>query len=394
MNIQRVYIGGWFQRTTLHLSELYDFFRDGTSALALKPEKLQELKNALELSSVELKTDKLEYISLTTASKVHIKICEDGLMVLQCEYKEGDDLASDIKLLTTYYEERLSPAVSYLFSLGAPVPKELANIKTIYPYFVVIKDAVKDDVTKLLASFGEKEYFEDIEPRFELYRGDKFYVVNGKGEPAEHLERFIEEQIFLREFKGQTHRYLNLHRIIWERIDEVKERGAIRGGDIAKFRDRLEGYAKTVNLIEARIKQMGTYLHTRERVVKDDARLKNFMGLIGYRYEAMGDTLAYMTEIWNMTKNYVNSGLELFTSLQNQATQNSVKNLTVVTSMGVGATLIGLFTTASVPKFTQFGILYFVLLALIGYSADKITKWFYKRKSYKIAAVDYDKDIK
>src|SRR3989338_11297963 len=106
-------------------------------------------------------------------------------------------------------------------------------------------------------------------------------------------------------------------------------------------------------------------------------------------YETLGDTLAYVQQIWTMTKNYVNSSLDLFSSLQAQATQNSVKNLTVVTSMGVGATLIGLFTTNSIPKFTMFGVGYFVALAAIGYFANKVTIWFYKRKAYDISDVEY-----
>ena len=35
MKIQKIYIGGWFQRTTLQLSEIYDFLRDGESKLEL-----------------------------------------------------------------------------------------------------------------------------------------------------------------------------------------------------------------------------------------------------------------------------------------------------------------------------------------------------------------------
>ena len=139
---------------------------------------------------------------------------------------------------------------------------------------------------------------------------------------------------------------------------------------------------------------MGTYLHTRERIVKSDDELKGFLTLLEYRYETLGDTLAYLQQIWVMTKNYVNSALDLFSSLEAQATQNSVKNLTVVTSMGVGATLIGLFTTNSIPQFTMFGVGYFVALAAIGYFANKITTWFYKRKAYNISDIEYDKDIK
>ncbi len=394
MQIERVYIGGWFQRTTLHLSEIYDFLREGTSALDLDKAKLKELQASLVMASVELKAGALEYIDIMTEGGVTVKIYEDGLIVLDDGFDEGDELAADIKKLTDYYEQKLSPAFSYLFSLGAPVPKELANIKTVYPYFVVVKHAHKSEVIRLLNQFNEPKYFEVETEHFDIFRGDKFYVISAKKEAPISIERFIEEQIFLREFKGQLHRYLNLHRIIWERIADVKERGKIRGSEVGGFRDKIERYAKTINLIEARINQMGTYLHTRESIVKGDDRLEHFLGVIGYRYETLSDTLDYVKQIWTMTKNYVQSALDLFTDLQSKATNTSVKNLTVVTSMGVGATLIGLFTTTKAPTFTEFGVGYFLALAFIGYATNRIMGWIYSRKSYKIADVSYDVDIK
>jgi len=394
MKIKRIYVGGWFQRTTLHLSEIYDFLREGASSLELDAAKLKALQHGLDIRSVQFKVDRLERVEFTNGSGISLKVHEDGLVVLRRDYGAGEDVAADIRILTDYYEQKLSPAFSYLFSLGAPVPKELANIKTVYPYFVVVEDAARGEIAALLESFQEREYLEVTSARFDLFRGDKFYVVHAKKEGLDHIERFIEEQIFLREFKGQLHRYLNLHRIIWERIAKVKEQGSIKGGAVSGFREKVQSYGKTINLIEARINQMGTYLHTRERIVKGDADLKGFIGLLEYRYETLGDTLDYLKQIWIMTKNYVNSALDLFSTLQAQATQNSVKNLTVVTSMGVGATLIGLFTTNSIPKFTMFGVLYFVALAAIGYFANKATTWFYKRKAYDISDVEYDKDIK
>jgi hypothetical protein len=394
MQIKRVYIGGWFQRTTLHLSEIYDFLRNETTSIGLDQKKLTALQQDLAIANVELKLDKLEYIELKSTNGIELNIHEDGLMVLQRDYAANDILIEDVKTLTKYYEEKLSPAFTYLFSLGAPVPKELANIKNVYPYFVVVEDATREEVSTLLDSCGEKKYFEVTGPRFDLFRGNKFYIVHTKKEHLDHAERFIEEQIFLREFKGQLHRYLNLHRIIWERIAQVKERGKIKGSEVSGFRDKVQAYAKTINLIEARINQMGTYLHTREHIVKSDEELKSFLPLLEYRYETLGNTLAYVQQIWIMTKNYVTSALDLFSSLQAQATQNSVKNLTVVTSMGVGATLIGLFTTDSIPTFTVFGVGYFLTLALVGYSADKITTGFYKRKEYDISDTEYNKDIK
>ena len=394
MKIKRIYIGGWFQRTTLHLSEIYDFLREGYSSLELDRAKLKELQKNLDIESAELKVSGLEHVELTSKNGISLKIHEDGLIALRRDYGAGEDLGADVKLLTEYYEKKLSPAFSYLFSLGAPVPKELANIKTVYPYFVVVEDATREEITELLNRFQEKKYFEVIGERFDLFRGDKFYIVHIKKEDVGHSERFIEEQIFLREFKGQLHRYLNLHRIIWERIAKVKERGKIKGGELGALRDKVQGYAKTINLIEARINQMGTYLHTRERIVKGDDDLKGFLSLLEYRYETLGDTLAYLQQIWGMTKNYVNSALDLLKSLQDQATQNSIKNLTVVTSIGVGGTLLALLLRTDIPHVTTIGVGYLVGMLLFAYISDKLIKWFYARKSYTVFDVDYDKDIK
>jgi len=394
MQIEHIFVGGWFQRTTLHLSELYDFLTDGDSPLELDKNKLQKLHDGLDLKLVDMKVDSLQYIHATTGDSVSFKIYEDGLIVLGRSYDNVDTVKIDIKTLTDYYENKLSPAFSYLFSLGAPVPKELANIKTVYPYFVIVKDATQEDALGLLHDFEQKKYFEIKHANYDIFRGNKLYLINNKNEPLENISRFVEEQIFIREFKGQMHRYLNLHRIIWERIADVKERGEIKGSEIGGLKDKVEGYLKTINMIDARINQMGVYIHTRDSIAKNDVRIKNFLDVLEYTYETLDNTLAYVKEIWTMTENYVNSAIGLFDDLQAEATQKSVENLTVVTSMGVGATLIGLFTADQIPNITVFGVGYFFALAAIGYLSNKAIKWFYARKKYTISYIDYDKNIK
>lgn len=42
--IQQISIGGWFQRTTLHLSEIYDFLKYAESPLDLESKKLKSLR--------------------------------------------------------------------------------------------------------------------------------------------------------------------------------------------------------------------------------------------------------------------------------------------------------------------------------------------------------------
>lgn len=393
MKISNVYIGGWFQRTMLQLSEIYDFLRDCKTVLDLDPQKLNEFRRRLEIGKIDYGVAGVEYIEFTTALNIHVKIFEDGLIVLNNKAVSEDTLFADIDHATDYYENRLSPAINYLFSLGAPVPKELANIETIYPYFIVCNDATKEEMDGLLVRTEKQKYFEFKNEKYDVTRGDKYYFINNKSQTLDNIERYIEEQIFIREYKGQLHRYLNLHRIIWEKIDKVKENARVKGSDIVKFNTKLEGYAKTINLIDGRINQMSTYIPTREKIAKSDKELAEFLAISGYRYETLKDTLDYIKSLWSMTKNYVVSAQKLFSDLQGNITNKSISSLTIVTSMGVGASFIDLFTKSK-PSFNLFGLGYFFALALIGWGVNKIMTFIAKNRTYEINDIEYDKDIK
>ncbi len=393
MKISNVYVGGWFQRTMLQLSEIYDFLRDGSSQLALDPEKLAEYKKELKIGKIDYDVAGEEFIQFTTSLNITVKIFEDGLITLKNSEVSEDTLFADIDHVTDYYENKLSPALSYLFSLGAPIPKELASIETIYPYFVTVDKATKNQINELLSRTEKQKYFEFKNEKYDVVRGDKYYFINNKSQSISNIERYIEEQIFIREFKGQLHRYLNIHRIIWEKIDAVKENANVKGADIVKFTSKLDGYAKTISLISGRINQMSSYISTREKIAKSDPELEEFLRISGYRYETLRDTLDYIKQIWNMTKDYVSSAQKLFNGLKQDVTSNSINSLTIVTSMSAGVSIIGLLTKTE-PKFTTFGFAYFILLALIVFMANKVLNFIAKTKKYSINDIEYEKDIK
>ncbi len=389
MEIKNIYVGGWFQRTRLHLGEIYDFLRDADSPLGLEKTKLVTLRDSLGITKLSFAVDRLEGVFLES-DRISVRIYEDGLIVLNTTH--SNDLQADIKILTDYYEHKLSPAFSYIFSLGAPVPKELANIKTVYPYFVTASEATDERVSELFDEFDQRQYFAVNHEQFDIYRGDKLYIINQHGATNEEVMRFIEEQIFVREFRGQLHRYLNLHRTIWERISEVSERGEMQGRDIPGFKGKIDEYQKTINFIGTRINQMDTYLHTRKAIADSDDRLVHFQGVLGYKHETLSDTLEYINDLWDLTRQYVEGASKVFTDLAAKSTSSSVKNLTIVTSMGVGATLIGLFAAKTFPTFTFVGVIYFIL-AVIGYSVNKALNWWAARKKYGIKTVELAKDL-
>ncbi len=392
MKIERIYIGGWFQRTMLQLTEIYDFLRDQSSKLDLEQEKLQELRKNLAIGKIVYGVSGEEYIEYTTAYDITVRIFEDGLISLNNKNVKDDTLFNDIDILTDYYENKLSPAINYLFSLGAPVPKELANIETVYPYFIVCNKATKEEISDLLSRTEKQKYFEFNCEKYDVIRGDKFYFINNKKQSFDNIEKYIEEQIFIREFKGQMHRYLNLHRIIWEKIDQVKENVKVKGADIVKFNTTLEGYAKTINLIDGRINQMGTYIGTREKIAKNDKELTEFLNISGYRFETLRDTLDYIKYLWDMTQTYVTSAQKLFAGLKSDVTNKSLSSLTLVTSMSAGTSIITLLTKSE-PEFTVFGIVYFFALAVLVYCLTKALNYISKNRKYEISDISYDKEI-
>lgn len=393
MKISEIYIGGWFQRTMLQLSEIYDFLRDGTSQLKLNKRKLAELRENLGIGSIEYGVQGEEFISVMTSEQIRVKIFEDGLIVLGTDQVSEETMFADIENLKSYYENKLSPAINYIFSLGAPVPKELAHIENIYPYFVVCDNAKREDIAALLARTERQKYFEFDNKTYSVLRGDKYYFINNKKSSSEMIERYIEEQVFIREFKGQLHRYLNMHRIIWEKIDNVKDRAKVRGKDIIKFSSKLESYKKTVTLIGGRIDQMSTYISTREKIAKEDQDLADFLAISGYRYETLRDTLQYIKDLWKMTTQYVDSAQKLFDSIKQDVTSSSIDSLTIVTSMSAGAAILSLFTESE-PEFTTFGFIYFFVLAFVGWAATKLLGLVAHRRKYEISDVEIDKNIK
>ena len=391
MKISNVYIGGWFQRTMLQLSEIYDFLRESKSHLNLDENKLNEFRKNLAIGKIDYGVSGEEYIKFTTAYNITVKIFEDGLIVLNNSNVSEETLFADIDKLTDYYEKKLSPAFSYIFSLGAPVPKELANIATVYPYFIVCDKVTKKDMNELLSRTERQKYFEFVNDSYDVVRGDKYYFINNKKQSLDNIERYIEEQIFIREFKGQLHRYLNLHRIIWEKIDEVKENSVVKGKDIIKFTTKLEGYAKTITLIDGRINQMGAYISTREKIAKSDEDLSEFLAISGYRYETLRDTLDYIKQLWKMTKDYVMSAQKLFDRLKNDVSNKSINSLTLVTSMTAGSSIITVLTKE--PVFTVFGLSFALVLAVTVFITNKGLNFISKNRKYNVTDIEYDKDI-
>jgi len=389
MQIQKIYIGGWFQRTTLHLTEIWDFLKHLKSTAGFDQAALKEARDRLDVVSASRKTAGLEYILVETSVGITYRIYEDGLIILE---KPFADLESDFERIRFYYEEKLSKSLSLLFSKGAPVPKELANIKTILPYIVTVRDGVDEEIKALYNKLGEEIYSTISSKQVDVYRSSGLIIINDLLD-EELAREVIESQIFFREFKTQLHRYLAIHRILWEKIAAIKEKGSIKGTDVDDLRGELTDYQKTIELIDARINQMDAYIKTRQKITdveKVDAYLNP---LFQFKFETLQDTHEYIKYLWDMTSDYLDSAIEIFKELQEKSTKNSISSLQLITTIGVVAGILTYLGKTALPTFTQIGLLYFVLLLVMTYILNSVISKIYKRKKYKIKGANIVKDI-
>ena len=379
--------GGWYQRTTLHLSEIFEFFSAGTSRLPLEAKKLKNLQKRLQLVSVEKELGFLEVVSAKTSSGIEIRYYEDGLYVLELE---ASDVAQAEEALREYFEERLSPGIAYIFSLGAPTPKVLANLKTEHPVVVTV---VTEDPGHMVVPKSLGEVYQKIEADDAVvFKTDSHILIAVSQMDREFARQMVDAQIFFREFKDQLGKYLVIHRTIWEEIAEIKERRRIGLKEANNLRSKLDRYRVTIDLITNRINQMGTYVRTRHSIIARTGLEPYLTTLFEYRFEALLDTLEYVKEIWKMTSDYLVSALAVMADVINQGVNSSIKNLTTLTIFGILVTLIKFtWEVQDISKVTSLSAGLVGLLLLVALVVDRAIKYFAERQKYQLKFKDAEK---
>ena len=379
MKIQKIALGYWYQRTSLHLAEMNDFLLGIGSPLDLDAHKLHELRTNLHIESVRTDVDVLERLEVKFGGSLSSRIYEDGLVLVMKEYEE---LESDIKDLNDFFQNNFLPAVKYLFSLGAPVPRELAGVNTPTPIFIVAQNASAEEAKDLISKFHPASAEMD-QKTIQVFKGGNYYLINvlGDFDKEEHL---IESLIFFKEFKAQLHHYLNLHRVLWEKIEAIKEKGSIRGKDVSKMRSELESYKKTVELIAGRIEQMDLYIPTRASIVSDNDWAKLLTGILKFQYDNLDHNLEYIKSLWKMTLAYLDSAIQIFSDVSALSTRDSVNALTIISSIGVISGILNFLVIDKFPHLTKIGISYFVILLLTAIVINRLLRFVYKHVKYKL----------
>lgn len=388
----KITYGGWYQRTTLHLSEIYDLFALGKSNLNLSKKKLSEFHNKFGFESVTREAGYFEFVKAKSTNGIEVRYYEDGLYVLEVELSGLNALGKTKALLETYFNEILNPATSYIFSLGAPTPKVLANIKTVHPVVVSVVQENPETFKPAQSEFGNI-YSTITSQDIVVHKtpGYIFIVSSPKSEGA--VAELVEMQIFFREFKDQLEKYLDIHRSLWEEISSIKERKILKGNEIEPIRAELDSYQKTISLISNRINQMGSYIRTRSSIAKSSNIEEHLRKLFEFKFEVLTDTLDYIKEIWKMTTDYLSSAIQNIVEIKNQGTSRGIQSLQVITSIGVVSGMIGYFSKNELPRFTALGAVYFMVIIAVTWLINFSISALYRNKKYTLKFSDRVKDI-
>lgn len=379
-NHYRVTVGGWYPRTTLHLSEIYSFLKNGASDLSLSKEKLTDFHKGLRLKSVTQETGNLEYIYAITEDGIEIIYYEDGLYIISAY---SDRIPDVVEKIEAYLNARFNPAIAYIFSLGAPTPKVLAHFPIKHPVVVCMQKESWNSFSYDKKKYGEV-YAQIESSGIVVYKTLSHIFVLSHHVSAEMIRDLVEMQIFFREFKDQLKRYLNIHRVIWEEISTIKEQKSISARQVDQLRSKLDGYQKTINLISNRINQMSAYITTRSKLSKTMNLDIHLLTLFQYKFESLTDSHTYIKEIWNMTREYIGSAIAMFTEIQNKSTQRSIQSLQLITLSNVIATLLAKMAIDKIPGITVWGFTYVIFIIILAWILNSFAIFLFKNLRYRV----------
>lgn len=342
-NKKIIYLGVWFQRNSLHLQEFRNFLNGQIGVSGLDKKEGDFFRNNLGLKEIKfLREDDYGLIS-ARAKEMEVIMTEDGVTMLHLEIKE--DFKKTINELEDFYSKKLSPTLTYLYSRGAPLPKDLSLIKEVYPLYLFGFNLDKKEIKEALSFVKDKPYLEEEKSGVEVYTGNEIVIVNLKNKKfldEKVIKNLVRNLVLFREFEKQLSQYLNLHRNIWESINLIRESKTITIKNVPQIRYKILDHLKTLSFVRARLCQMKDILVSREQTLKkeeikllDDLDLEN-------RFKILYSEQSYIINLWDMTTEYAQGTIGLLDSLINENTQKELGFLQTISFMGVATGFFGM----------------------------------------------------
>ncbi len=380
-----LYFGVWFQRTSLHLKEVYNFLKFGSHSDSLNKEELQNIRSNLSINSVNFVDDgEFDFVQAKSGS-IDITITEDGITMLKSKLS---DLKTNIDNLSSYYSNHLGKALSFLFSLGAPIPKNLSVIEDAYPFYIVGHRIDKDFCESVFNQFGERIISIDKRRDCDIYTSSKIVIINYHLKLDNPLiaDELIRNIIILREFERQLSIYLDKHREIWDNIRSIRNSSNIRYRDFPSIRSGLLRTQEEILFVKARLAQMIDILSVRKNSINPDVKKRlEYLSLLD-RFRLLEANHKYIHHLWEMTSDYTKSTLTLLDSLYSENTQielNAIKFLTIL-NIVASFTRMSFFAKLIVDYPPIFSNFFFILfeIAVIGSLVFFLIRYSVKRRRF------------
>ena len=132
---------------------MHDFFRGNYASIHLDAKQLEKYRKGLEVSSVELTEENDFEVLRMKSGPYQFSVVEDGIFALSTD--GITDVTQSRKDLEKYHRTKMGPALAYLFSRGAQLPKSLHEISEFYPIVMTVENATQNDVKKLYKTLNE-----------------------------------------------------------------------------------------------------------------------------------------------------------------------------------------------------------------------------------------------
>ncbi|HTM68906.1 MAG TPA: hypothetical protein VL426_06440 [Candidatus Binatia bacterium] len=333
MKIERVYLGTWSQRTNLHLQEVYRFLKYAKGVDNLDETRVKALREAVRPSDVQFRNASINSLR-AACGPFTVSVTEDGVVLMS---SEETDLARAREALVQFHEKAYEPAMHYLFSRGAPMPKEIAAIEKDGDFLTVVRDAGDADVREVFEAFGDRYHSHASTEGIRVFTGHRIEIVDiGRMElTEEETEGFVRDLVFFKEFERQMYAYVRLHRVIWDELSSIRDARSLRYADFPSVRADIMRFEMTLGVVRARIAQMDDILgERRSGEPKGVTQILASLGMLDFG--SLHASRRYVSHLWDMTDDYADDTLSLLETLYQENTQrelNALKFITLITAV-------------------------------------------------------------
>jgi len=329
------------------LREIFRFLKEGKIISGLDQAKADKLREGLGITNCVLHEEhSCDYVEITF-QKGSFVITEDGIILVKNEEdfsaRNQDELAVEQSFLREYYVQKLSPAIDYLFSMGAPISRSFKALREVSPFIVVASDISREEIDSLNDVVHEKENSVVHGADMDIHNSSSLTLISLKNEnyDLDKIEEFIKQAIFFREIEIKLEEYLTKHRIYWDELSKIRNSKVLRLRDFPGLRDRLGDIRHEVSYIKTRLLQMDDILSERSYLVTDEEAV--FLRQMGfYRFKSLEAAINYTDHLLEMTLQYLDGTIDLLHTLYEENTQREFSVLKTITFAGAIAGFFGM----------------------------------------------------